>query len=131
MSGGLPVNGASLAAGAVRLGVELWRDEKMQMIENLCLSGENLDSRYGLAGFPVIGTLIATPAGTRELELARGCAEDCAELPVACTLIDGILACRALAGRTGLLRSIFERLWCTLRPAMLGCAPAAPRIWAT
>jgi urease accessory protein len=128
---GLPAIGASLDRGAVQLRFELWRDGGVQLIESLLLTADNLESRSGLAGFPVFGTLIATPASSRELDLARACAEDCAHPAIACTLIDGILACRALALRADRLRSAFERLWQVLRPEVLGRRALAPRIWAT
>jgi urease accessory protein len=128
---GLPANGASLQGGAVRLRFEIWRDGRATLIENLHLAGPTLQSRFALAGFPVFGTLLAAPAGERELEAARSCVRDCAGPDVACTLVDGILACRSLVGATGLLRSIFERLWRALRPMVIGSVPTTPRIWAT
>jgi urease accessory protein UreH len=50
---------------------------------------------------------------------------------IACTLLDGVLCCRAAARRADQLKQIFIQLWCALRPALLGRAASAPRIWAT
>lgn len=130
---GLPVNDATLADGAVRQCIELWRDDRLLLMERIRIERSSLASRWGLAGQSSLGSWIATGAGERELALARQLAEraDCRELMLACTLIDGVLICRALASRADQLRQIFIELWRATRPLLLGRAAVAPRIWAT
>jgi urease accessory protein len=55
----------------------------------------------------------------------------CADVLLACTLVDGVLVCRALAPHADRLRQLFVTIWQALRPAMLGREAVAPRIWAT
>jgi urease accessory protein len=128
---GLPAIGASLGSGRVHSLVELWRDGRPLLIERLTLGGNDLERRHGLAGHPALGTLIASPAGEAELERVRDGRADCVEQTIACTLIDGVLACRTIARDTRAVRSLFERLWRVLRPAVIGRTAVEPRIWAT
>jgi len=130
---GLPAQAASLAGGCVRQGIELWRDDRPLLIERLSIDGESLAARWGLAGHAALGTWLALPAQATHLAAARACLTqlDCAALTVACTLVDGVLICRALGARADWIRQRFIELWCALRPALIGRAACLPRIWST
>jgi urease accessory protein len=130
---GLPAIGAALGRGAVRATLELWLSGQPLLLERLALGGESLTARWGLAHFPAFGSCLAYPARTADLERVRGVAArfNCAELILACTIVDGVLCCRGLAQRVDHLKQAFTTLWCTLRPALLGREAIAPRIWAT
>lgn len=129
---GLPASGLTLGAGELRLGFELWREGRPLLLERLAIAAAGLSSRWGLADYAAFGSALIYPAGPQELDLARAAApEDCAELTLACTLVDGVLACRAIARRPDQLKQVFVRLWQALRPALFGRQAVPPRVWAT
>jgi urease accessory protein len=130
---GLPATAALLGRGAVRTALELRLGEQPLLLERLVLEGESLSARWGLASFPAFGTCLAYPARPVDLERVRATASslNCAELILACTIVDGVLCCRGRAQRVDHLKHAFIDLWRVLRPALLGREPVAPRIWAT
>jgi urease accessory protein len=130
---GLPASGASLSEGAVRASFELWRGAAPLLLDRLNIERSCLAPRWGLAGYSALGTWLAYPVGAQQLELARATAApmNCADLTLACTLVDEALCCRAMAARADRLKQAFIDLWSALRPQLLGRPAIAPRIWAT
>jgi urease accessory protein len=129
---GLPACDRSLEAGDLRLGFELWREDRPLFLERLALTAAGLAPRWGMAGHAAFGTALFHPAGAHELDVARKAAETSRENAVfACTLVDGVLACRALGDRADHVKRAFVRVWRALRPALLGREAVIPRIWAT
>jgi urease accessory protein len=130
---GLPASQAGLGQGAVRQAFELWRGAAPLLLDRLNIEHSCLAARWGLAGHSALGTWLAYPAGERELPVAIAIAAtmNCADLTLACTLVDGALCCRGVAARADRLKQAFIDLWRTLRPQLLGRAAIAPRIWAT
>jgi urease accessory protein len=130
---GLPASQASLAEGTVRQSFELWRGAAPLLLERLNIERSCLSARWGLAGHHALGTWLAYPATEPQLPLARALSApmNCADLTLACTLVDGALCCRGVAARADRLKQAFIDLWCALRPPLLGRAAIAPRIWAT
>jgi urease accessory protein len=130
---GLPANRATLGDGTVRQAFELWQRDAPLLLERLNIDRSCLAARWGLAGHTALGTWLALPATERELTLARAAlaALNCADTMLACTLVDGVLSCRGTALRADRLKQAFIDLWRALRPALLGRAAIAPRIWAT
>jgi urease accessory protein len=129
---GLPARSEMLQHGALRLRLELWQGGPL-LIERLNLDQAALVARWGLGGHAAFGTALAFPAGVDELQRSQAVLGelDCAELRLACTLIDGVLVCRATAQRTDRLRQGLVQWWRTLRPSLLGREAVAPRIWST
>ena len=129
---GLPASGRSLEDGELWLGFELWREGRPLLLERLAVARANLSPGWGLADHQALGTALFHPAGRRELELARaGIPYDCTGMTLACTLIEDVLVCRAVARRTDCLKQAFVAFWRALRPAVLGREAVMPRIWAT
>ncbi len=130
---GLPAAAAALGHGTVRTSFELRLGEQPLLLERLVLEGESLTARWGLANFPAYGTCLAYPARLVDLDRVRATASslNCAELILACTIVDGVLCCRGRALRVDHLKHAFIELWRVLRPAVLGREAVAPRIWAT
>jgi urease accessory protein len=128
---GMPARGLSLESGALFQGFELWLGERPLLLERLALDQICAAAGWGLGGSAVLGTFLAHPAMPPDLERARAAAASCAGITVACTLVDGVLACRALGARADLVRLAFTGLWRALRPALLGREAVAPRIWST
>src|SRR5450631_3088410 len=117
---GLPASARGLDDGALQWHFELWQQARPLLLERLSVSRESLGARWGLAGHVALGTALLFPAGLPELALARASAgANCAELMVACTLVDGVLVCRATARRTDQLKQAFVRWWRALHPAGL------------
>jgi urease accessory protein len=133
---GLPASARRLEGGSLRLGLELWRDERPLLLERLALSAAVQSARWGLSGHSALGTALAYPADAATLEHARAslaadARANCAGITIACTLVDQVLICRALARRADQLREAFVCWWGAVRPAVLGRAAVAPRIWKT
>jgi urease accessory protein len=133
---GLPARGESLESGELRQRFELWRDDRPLLLERLNIGQDSLDARWGMAGYAALGTWIACPAGAEQLDIARACAAAgasmyCPGIAVACTLVDGVLVCRARAQRADQLKQVFIDVWRAVRPAFIGREAVPPRIWAT
>jgi urease accessory protein len=146
---GLPAIQATLGRGTVRQAFELWQRDAPLLLERLNIDRSCLGARFGLAGHAALGTWLAFPATGKELALARAvlaravpasavpapapalAAINCADMMLACTLVDGVLSCRGTACRADRLKQAFVDLWRALRPSLLGRAAIAPRIWAT
>jgi urease accessory protein len=129
---GLPATDLTLGDGELQLGFELWNDGRPLLLERLVLGRAGLAPRWGMAGHAAMGTALFYPAGRAELNLANAhLGVGSAEVTIACTLVDGVLVCRALAHRADHLKQAFVRVWRALRPALVGREAVAPRIWAT
>jgi urease accessory protein len=91
-----------------------------------------LQSPAGLAGYPIMGTLLA--AG---LDIERGLLDACRAVATegdarfGVTTLPGVLAARFLGHSTEAARGYFVALWRLLRPALIGREASVPRIWAT
>jgi len=129
---GLPANSRTLEDGSLRLHFELWHEARPLLVERLALGGDALSARWGLAGFNSLGTAVFYPASIEALNLARAALPpNCAQMMFACTLVDDVLICRAMAQRADRMRHAFVRLWQALRPPLLGRGAVLPRIWNT
>ena len=111
----------------VQAGRRLWGD-----YARLDGGARLLQSAAGLAGRPVMGTLLAAGSDPeRDLVAAcRGVATPDGAL-VGVTALPGILAARYLGPSTEAARRYFVSLWRILRPARIGRDACMPRIWAT
>lgn len=89
-------------------------------------------SLAGLAGYPVMGTLLAAGSEPQRdlIGACRGVTTPGGAL-VGVTALPGVLAARYLGPSTEAARSYFASLWRILRPALIGREACAPRIWAT
>lgn len=130
---GLPANSLSLGQGSIRQSVELWCDSTPLLLERVLIDRDCLSARWGMAGCVAMGSWLAFPATPAHLSVARSTLEhaNCADMQCACTLVDGVLCCRAIAARADHLKQLYILLWGALRPGLLGRGACAPRIWAT
>jgi urease accessory protein len=127
---GLPARAEPFTAGDVRLGFELWCDNRPLLIDRLHIDGgEARTARWGFAGHEAIGTLLAYPAKQDSIDLLRALVTPECELAV--TLVEGVLVCRGVAAQGEPIRRAFIAAWEQLRPALLGVHVTRPRIWAT
>lgn len=134
---GRPASKEVFEQGYVRQIVEVWRDKEPIIIERSRLQGgdEILQSAWGMQGFVVMGTLIATNADNSVLEAVRENIEkqdlDSNMIRLSTTLINDILICRALTNQAEIARESFIDIWKTLRPLILKRTAVTPRIWYT
>jgi urease accessory protein len=142
---GRPWSGDHYATGALEQHTELAVAGEAQLIDTLrWRAGDKLlAADWGLAGFGVCGTVYAYPADGHLLALARellGAVAPSPETgaqpadgPLRCgaTLLGELLIVRCLGHEPEVVRHLFEKIWETLRPAVAGLKPSAPRVWRT
>jgi urease accessory protein len=132
---GRPAIAEHFSRGCVRQQLEIWRDGAPLMLERARYEGgeEALRQPYGLAGQPVVGTLVCVSARRSEAVAAeaREALFAVAERETACTLLPGALVCRYLGPSTERAQRAFRAAWCVLRARCFGVEAVAPRIWAT
>jgi urease accessory protein len=133
---GLPARGEGFARGRCRQAIEIWRDGRPLFVERGRLDGARAvhAAGWGMGGAPVLGTLLASPApGGALLEALRALGEALPEgdLGAATVLPGDVLALRYVGGSVERARRFLGEAWRLARPALLGRAAEAPRIWAT
>ena len=129
---GRPASGEKFVSGQCRQVYELYRQGKPLVIERTQLHGnsEMQAARWGLANFPVMGTMLVTDATAQLLTLARETSADDAAL-FSATLMNGVLVCRYLGWQGIEARECFSQVWQAIRPDWIGRAGCRPRIWDT
>lgn len=129
---GLAASGRPYQAGQVRQDLEIWRDGAPLLLERARYQGGSpaLEARWGLAGCPVSGTMVAS-GGTPELAQAvRQAVRQTGQQGIfAVTVVSGLLICRYLGWEAEGARKRFFRAWRVIRPALLGREICPPRIW--
>jgi urease accessory protein len=105
----------------------LWRERAVIMAD-----GGFAASPVGLAGFSVSGTLVCagSDVGQELLAECRGVSRRRREGRGALTRLPGVLLARYLGHSSEDAFEWFAAIWSLLRPALLGAAARAPRLWA-
>lgn len=129
---GRPASGESFNKGRVHQHVRLRRDGRLLWSERMQLVGGSrlLESPVGLAGYSVMGTLLASGEISSERLAA------CRALPVVegrggLTQLPGLIVARFLGREAEAARHWFTALWQELRPVLTGRPVYFPRIWNT
>ena len=119
--------------GYCRQRLEIWRDNKPLLIERALLEGNNttLSAAWGLASYPVMGTLVATPANHEIVNSVREKIGSVDQALFSVTLLDDTLVCRYLGHQGELAKQIFIKVWENIRPGLTGKSACPPRIWNT
>jgi urease accessory protein len=119
-------SGERFGDGTLRLATSVRRDGRLLLRERGMIEGGGrlLESRAGLAGHPVAGTLVATVEAPRELLAA-------VREFVPATQLPGLLVARYLGDSTEEAFEAFTAAWSLLRPVYAGRAATPPRIWST
>jgi urease accessory protein len=142
---GRPFSGDHYATGVLDQHTEVTVAGEAQLIDTLrWRAGDRLlAADWGLAGFGVCGAVYAYPADTHLLALVRellgavapshatGTQAADGALRCGATLLGELLVVRCLAHEPEVVRTLFERIWETLRPSVTGRNPCAPRVWRT
>lgn len=128
---GRPAADERFARGHFQSHLDIRRDGKALWHERQRVVGGDglLDSPIGLDGHPVFATLLIT--GTVEPELLQRCRELPTRVRGDLSQLPDLLVARCLASEALHARDWLIELWKLLRPAMLGRAALAPRIWST
>ena len=118
-------------AGQIRQGLELWLSGKPLLLDHLHVAGDASMQRaaWGLQSKCALGTLLAYPATSGDVEAVRELQLDNTQLSV--TLVDSVLVCRCLCDEGAELKQHLLRVWQCLRPRIVGREAVLPRIWAT
>lgn len=128
---GRPVIGERFETGALQSRLRLYLDGRLQLNECLRVrQAGDLDRPAGLAGHPLVATLLASPCGEAEREAVRELLSGY-PAPAGVTRLGELLVVRLLAQDNEPLQQRLQAIWRALRPAVLGLSPCAPRIWAT
>jgi urease accessory protein len=129
---GRPGSGDHFETGRCR---QQWRIERggetvLHECLNLAAGDPLLQRPWGLDGYPVIATLVATPA-PEGVEQALREQLDPASGRLGITRIGDVLLLRALASGAEAARALLQNAWTLLREPVLGRTPCPPRIWKT
>jgi urease accessory protein len=130
---GRTASGESFRAGECNLESTIRREGRLAWIERGTLrpGSREMQSAAALRSWPVFGTLLlAAPeiesawvAAAREVAAPDGGA--------GVTALPGLLLARCRASGTEAAHRYFRSVWTSLRPAVMGRDPVAPRIWST
>ena len=129
---GRPAAGERFDAGHFQARLDIRRDDRLIWHERQRIDGGDrlLDSPIGLAGHPVLATLVAS--GEIDTDLLQRCrALPCAGRGNLSQLPGGLLVARCLADEALHARAWLIDLWRLLRPELLGREAVPPRIWST
>lgn len=129
---GRPASGEAFEQGECRQRVEIYRDGDPLVIERTNLVGgcEIQTAKWGLAGFPVTGTMLVTDISQELRDQVRELNTKDNAL-FSATLIQDTLICRYL-GQQGIeAREMFTKVWEVIRQEWINKKPCQPRIWRT
>ncbi len=90
-----------------------------------------LTEKWGLSGYTVVGTLLATPADKHLVDQLRTELEQHQDFKFSVSLLNDVLVCRLLGHHGEMARLHFEKAWRIIRPHVIGIEACAPRIWKT
>jgi len=120
--------------GRVHQALELWCDGKPLLLDHLHVHAGELmqQAAWGLQGQTALGSLLAFPAITADVDAVREMAVDLdSQVMLSVTLVDKVLLCRCLCDDGALLKASLLKVWQCLRPRLMQRDAVMPRIWAT
>jgi urease accessory protein len=131
---GRPASKEIFSQGELDQRFEIWRDGKPLRIERLKLKGGDpaLQAKWGLLGFPVIGSMVFVTDKTKLIDSLRTITNVAIEEEFfSVTQIDGAVLCYFLGNSVERARNCLIRAWKILRPEVIGFEAVEPRIWKT
>ncbi|KAF0192856.1 MAG: urease accessory protein [Gammaproteobacteria bacterium] len=126
--------GEGFHTGEYRQRFEILRHDEALWIERALLTGNSavLDTRWGMAGYSVTGTLVHVGTEHDGLDVIReATSSDRDNELFSVTKMDDVVVCRYLGHHAERARSLFVRAWEVLRQQASGRPVCAPRIWNT
>jgi len=130
---GLPTRGDCFTGGRLYSSIRLFRENRAIFVDRLRINREpDLKSPAGLRGYPVVATFLATGVEKELLEELRQLLPDRdPNFLAGLTLQHGLLVGRYLGQSTFHARTLMQKIWAHLRPAVIGRQACPPRIWST
>ena len=131
---GRPASEEIFSQGELDQRFEVWRDGKPLRIERLKLRGGDpaLQAKWGLLGFPVIGSMVCVTDKTELIDSLRTITNVAiGEELFSVTQVDGAILCYFLGNSVERARNCFISAWKILRQEVIGCEAVEPRIWKT
>ena len=130
---GRPGSGDHYRGGHCLQDLKVLRCGVLQLHDRLLLRDGDamLRAPWGLAGFPVIGTLVATPVDPGLETLLREGLASRGDVRRGLTRIGDVLVLRCLGAGAEPVRAVLEQAWSMLREPVFGRHPSPPRIWKT
>ena len=131
---GRPASEEIFSQGELDQRFEVWRDGKPLRIERLKLRGGDpvLQAKWGLLGFPVIGSMVCVTDKTELIDSLRTITNVAiGEEFFSVTQVDGAILCYFLGNSVEKARSRFISAWKILRQEVIGFEAVEPRIWKT
>lgn len=113
---------------------EVWRDESPLFIERCQIDGSSpmLNSKWGMANWPLTATFIATHCTETELQAVQTLIETLTiKGHISATLKQDALICRFLGEQAEHARKAFIEIWKLIRPVVMEQKVQVPRIWNT
>jgi urease accessory protein len=131
---GRTARGEKFLTGEWRSQTEIWRQGQPLWIDRQRLEGGSplLDSPYGLAGHPVIATLIwiGQPTPPELIAAARACWTMCdRQAEAGVTTLESGLLCRYRGGSSAEAQDWFVQIWQLLRQFYGQHPVVMPRVW--
>lgn len=128
---GRPAIAEDFDEGRLDSRLTVYRDQRPLLFERLRLAADNRQRLAQMAGRPVSGSLLITPADGGARDAARKLLPADNTGHAAATLIGDLLLVRYLGSSTEQARGLFSAVWQRLRPNAIGREASPPRIWAT
>ena len=131
---GRPASDENFSQGELDQRFEVWRDGKPLRIERLRLKGGDpaLHAKWGLLGFPVIGSMVCVTDKTELLDPLRKITNASIDQELfSVTQMDGTILCYFLGNSVERARNCFISAWKILRQEVIGYEAVEPRIWKT
>jgi urease accessory protein len=131
---GRPASEEIFSQGELDQRFEVWRDGKPLRIERLKLKGGDpaLHSKWGLLGFPVIGSMVFVTDKTKLIDSLRTITNSAIQEEFfSVTQMDGAVLCYFLGNSVERARNCFISAWKILRQEVIGFEAVEPRIWKT
>jgi urease accessory protein len=131
---GRPASDKIFNQGELDQSFEVWREGRPLRIEHLRLKGEGLilHAKWGLLGFPVIGSMVCVTDKTGFLDSLRNIKNDSMDQELfSVTQMDDTILCYFLGNSVERARNCFINAWKIFRQEVFGCVAIEPRIWKT
>ncbi|MCY4044996.1 MAG: urease accessory protein UreD [Cellvibrionales bacterium] len=130
-----PANQEPFSEGNILSTLRIYRNKTLLLHESFCISSAtNLQSKAGMQGFTMQGTLVVHLTKVLSADDARTMIENLSiprPFVFGVTIVDKLLVVRVLSDFAETIRNIFIPLWVWLRKALLNKEAIEPRIWLT
>ena len=131
---GRPASDEIFSQGELDQRFEVWRDGIPLRIERISLKGGDptLNAKWGLLGFPVIGSMVCVTDKTELVDSLRKITNASIDQELfSVTQMDGAILCYFLGNSVERARNCFISAWRILRQEVIGHEAVEPRIWRT